>query len=81
VEQRSTQPDSTQHRQFNVGDRVRIVKSSSFMGDRLIGATGWVEWPDEDRWHFVRLDEPAHTAVGKAVYRLWVLADELEAVQ
>ena len=71
----------SQHAGFAVGDRVRIVKSSSFMGDRLIGTTGYVEWPDEDRWVFVNLDEPACTAVGKSVYRLWLLADELEAVQ
>ena len=41
MEQRSTQPDSTQHRQFNVGDRVRVADTDEdFAGERgvVLGA-------------------------------------------
>ena len=46
MEQRSTQPDSTQHRQFNVGDRVRLPS----------GETGVITVVTDDGWHYITKD-------------------------
>ena len=69
---------------FAVGDRVRIVKSLSWLHDRVIGKTGTVTAVEdqEPEWAWVDLDAPELSRGGTlTVDGLWVLADELEAVQ
>lgn len=83
MEQRSTQPDSTQHR-YEIGDRVRVVESKSMMRDRLIGKTGTVTAIDVEPapWFmWVELDTPVSTRSGARIFKgYWALPDELEAV-
>ena len=48
MEQRSTQPDSTQHRQFNVGDRVRSVSGTQGVVTAIDDRSGWVYVTKDD---------------------------------
>ncbi len=69
---------------FRPGDRVRIVRSLSWLHDCVIGKTGTVAAVEyqEPKWAWINLDTPELSRGGTlTVDGLWVLADELEAVR
>lgn len=80
----STSPEPSAAHLFKVGDRARIVKSLSWLHDRVIGKAGTVTAVEdlEPEWVWIELDTPELSRDGAITVKgLWVLFDELEAVQ